>query len=244
MTRPPTDREALIAALAAEARSTDKDEPEPEPEKLLDFLAGRLAPEEEERLSRHLLANPETSRALLDLAELEAAGAEAGKRPTDLAALAGWRDLEHRLPSPAPPPSYRFLQPWMLQPALAAVLLVSTVGLSTWIWRLQGELSRPVANLPSLELSESRTSGEPTLPDGELRLVLRPAERCPVYTAELEGPEAGDRQTIPGLVRNEGGAVSLGLRLEPGPYRLRLFGCEPRRELEDHRFLVIRAHDE
>jgi len=245
MTPPLTDREALIAALAEEARSTGTDGPEPEPEKLLDFLAGRLDPEEEELLSRHLVANPKASRALLDLANLDAARAEAGKRPPDLAALAGWRDFERRLPAPAPSRSRRFLQPWTLQPAaLAAALLVSTVGLSTWVWRHQGELSRPVPNLRSLELSESRTSGEPTVPGGELRLVLRPAERCPVYTAELEGPEAGDRQTIPGLVRDEGGVVSLGVRLEPGPHRLRLFGCEPRRELEDYRFQIIRANGE
>jgi len=75
MTRPSKDRdrEALIAALAEQARSTGTDGPEPEPEKLLDFLAGRLDPEEEERLSRYLMANPKASRALVDLADLEAA---------------------------------------------------------------------------------------------------------------------------------------------------------------------------
>lgn len=239
------DREALIALLAEEARSTGTDGPEPEPEKLLDFLAGRLDPKEEERLSRYLLANPEASRALLDLEDLEAAGANAGKqpgeRPADLAAVAGWRDFERRLPAAAPSRFQRFQR---LLPSIAAALLVTTIGLVVWGLRLQGELRRPVANLPSLELSESRSNDELTVPSGEVRLVLRPDERCPVYEAELEGPAAGDRQAIPGLLRDEGGVVSLLLRLDPGPYHLHLSGCEPHRELEDHPFRVIRVHGE
>jgi hypothetical protein len=239
MSQPPTDREALIAALAEEARSgLGAEGRQPEPEQLLDFLAGGLDPEEEERLSRLLAASPEASRALLDLADFEAAGAAAGQGPSDLAARAGWRDLQERLPDARP--WFRRLPP--LLSTIAAALLVSTVGLGFWGLRLQEKLNHPVANLPSLNLVESRAGGEPSAPSGPVRLALRPAERCPVYTAELEGPAAGDRETIPNLERDDGGVVSLLLRLDPGSYGLRLFGCEPRRELAEHRFQITRSH--
>lgn len=234
-----TDRDALIAALAAQARSDAPERPAPEPEELLDYLAGRLPPEDEQRIARQLAASPASTRALLDLAELEAAGAEAGERPTDLPAVAGWREFRNRLPG-APPRRQRLSS---LLPGIAASLLAATMGLGSWVWRLQGELYRPIANLASLELpSGSRAAREPVLdlPSGApLRLVLAPAERCPSYAAEIEGPRSGDRQTIEGLERDELGRLTLLLRLEPGSYGLRLLGCEPRRELEEHRFRIM-----
>ncbi|HEX7182282.1 MAG TPA: hypothetical protein VF756_10590 [Thermoanaerobaculia bacterium] len=240
MTRPPTDPEALIAALAEQARSDAGGGPEPEPEELLDYLAGRLSPEEEQRIGRQLAADPDAARALLDLAEFEAAGdTAAGERPADLAVIAGWRDLKERLPAAAP----RSRHPPAWLSAIAASLLVATVGLGTWVWRLQGELDRPVANLASLDLvSGSRAGNEPVIelpPGAPLRLVLAPAERCPGYTAEVEGPRPGDRQTIERLERDDQGRLNVLLRLEPGSYGLRLFGCEPRRTLEEHRFRIM-----
>jgi hypothetical protein len=236
MSPPPTDREALIAALAEEARSgVGAGGRQPEPEELLDFLAGCLDPEEEERLSRLLAASPEASRALLDLADFEAAGATAGQGPSDLAAHAGWRDLKERLPDARP--WFRRLPP--LLSTIAAALLVSTVGLGFRVLTLQEELNRPVVNPQTLTLAVTRADTEPTAPSGQVRLVLQPAERCPAYTAELEGPAA---QTIPGLERDDGGVVSLLVRLDPGSYGLRLYGCEPRRELEEHRFQITRGH--
>ena len=242
MTRPTTDAEALIAALAEQARSDAGEGPRPEPEELLDYLAGRLPPEDEQRIGRLAAGDPDTAGALLDLAELEAAGNaanSAGERPADLGVRAGWRDLEKRLPSAAP----RSRHPPAWLSTIAASLLVSTLGLGSWAWRLQGELRRPVANLPSLDLvSGSRAGDEPVVelpPGAPLRLVLAPAERCPGYTADLEGPRPGDRQTIAWPERDEQGRLDVLLRLEPGSYGLRLYGCEPRRELEGHRFRVI-----
>jgi hypothetical protein len=238
MPPPATDREALIAALAAQARSDAPAGPDLEPAELLDYLAGRLPPEEAERIERLLVASPTTARALLDLAELEAAGAGAGERPADIAALAGRRDFERRLPSAAPRP-HRL--PALLS-GIAASLPVATLGLGSWGWRLQGELDRPIANLRSLELpSGSRAGTERVVelaPGAPLRLVLAPAERCPGYAAELKGPGSGDRRTIERLERDEQGRLVLLWRLEPGTYGLRLMGCEPRRELEVHRFRV------
>src|SRR5215210_2273325 len=141
-----TDREALIAALAAQARSGAPAGLDLEPEELLDYLAGRLPPEDEQRVARQLAADPDTARALLDLADLEAAGATAGERPVELAARAGWRDLQAQLPNAAPGP--RRPPAWL--PAVAASLLVATLGLGSWVWRLQEELDHPIANLVSL----------------------------------------------------------------------------------------------
>lgn len=243
MTGPPpsTDREALIAALAEQARSEASGTPEPEPEELLDYLAGRLAPEDEERIARRLAADPDATRALLDLAELEAAEAEAGEGPADLAAVASWRDFRDRLPDAT-------LRPRRFPPVLsviAASLLVATLGLGSWVLKLQGKLDQPVANLPSLELpSDSRAGEERSIeiePGKPLRLVLAPAERCPGYSAELTGPGRGDRRIIEGLERDELGRLTLLLRPEPGSYGLRLSGCEPRRVLEEHGFRVTRT---
>lgn len=242
---PSTDRDALTAALAEQARSDAPEMPEPEPDELLDYLAGRLAPEDEQRIARQLVADPAAARALLDLAEIQAAGATAGERPAELVVLAGWREIRDGLQgrlSGAPPRFHRLSK---LLPAIAASLLMATVGLGSWVWRLQGELRHPVANLRSLELaSGSRAGNDPVveLPLGApLRLVLDPAERCPGYAVGLEGPRPGDRQTIEGLERSEGGQVSVLLRrVEPGSYRLLLTGCEPRRELEEHRFRIAR----
>lgn len=245
MTRPPKDRdrEALIALLAAGAEETARsgatDEPLPEPEKLLDFLAGHLDPEEEERLSRHLLANPEASRALLDLADLEAAGDEAGERPAELAAVAGWRDFERRLPG-AQPARFRRFQ--TLLPSIAAALLVATLGLSAWLWQIQGKLNRPVANPRSLELVVTRAGTEPVLaaaPGDPLLLTLRPSVRCPDYRARIEEPAGGTLWTVERLKLDPLGNLNLLLpRAGPGAYSLRLSGCEPRRELEEYRFRI------
>jgi hypothetical protein len=239
MPTPRTDAEALIAALAEQARSAAGETPDPEPEELLDYLAGRLAPEDEQRLGRELLVSPAATGALLDLADLEAAGAVAGEaRPAELAVRAGWRDLEGRLPIAAP----RSRRPPFWLAAVAASLLVTTAGLGSWVWRLQDELRRPIANVKSLELaSGSRAGREPAValsPGAPFRLVLDPAERCPTYTATIEGPGDGDRRTIAGLQPDERGRLTLLLRGRPGSYRLSLAGCEPRRELEEHPFRI------
>lgn len=235
MPGPPTDREALIAILAESARTGAGDAGEPEPEDLLDFLAGRLDPEEEARVSRRVVASPEASRALLDLADLEAAGAAAGERPRELNTAAAWRDFERRLPAPRPRP------PRTLLPSLAAAaLLVSTLGLSAWVWRLQGELNRPSPNPQPAQLAMTRAA-EPSFalaPGQPLRPVLRPVARCPVYKAELEGPGRWGPWSFD-LQRDRQGNVSFNLqRPRPGTYTLRLHGCEPGHEVEEHRFQV------
>src|SRR4051812_15058526 len=179
MTRPPTDREALIAALAEEARSGAAGEPEPE--EPLEFLAGPLPPEDARRVDRQLAASPEAARALLDLQDLEAAGAAAGTQPTDLAVRAGWRDLQGRLPAPVP--WYRRLPPVLS--TIAATLLLAAVGLGGYRTGLQTGLHQPSANVVSKDLvPDPRAASEETvvLPaDASLLLVLSTHEHCLRY---------------------------------------------------------------
>jgi hypothetical protein len=244
-TRPPTDPEALVAALADAARRADAAAPEPEPEELLDYLAGRLAPEAEERVRRHLVASPDAARALLELAELEGAKERAATAdrtaPADLVARAGWRDLQTRL-RPAAGSRRGWLTPSLA--AAAAALLVTTVGLGLRLRDLQRTRDLPVANLTDLELgAATRAGAEPTatLPPGApLRLVLQPFAVCDDYEAVLSGPAPGEGETVRGLRRDPLGLVTVLLRPEPGSYALQLRGCEPRRLLEEHDFVVAR----
>jgi hypothetical protein len=234
---PHTDREALIAALAAEAAKTAAEGPDPEPEELLDYLDGKLAPEDEERIARHLAASPEAAEALLDLADFQAATTNAGAGPADLAARAAWRDLQSRLPAP------RSRHPPAWLSTLAAALLVLSLGLGFELWRVQGGQQRLVANVRSLELPpESRAGNDPEtgLPTGApLRLVLAPAVRCPVYEAELAGPGSRGRQRVEDLEQDDLGRLTILMQdADPGTYTLRLTGCEPRREIEEHRFRI------
>jgi hypothetical protein len=126
-------------------------------------------------------------------------------------------------------------------PYFAAALLVSTVGLGVWDWRLHRELSRPMTNLQTLELALNRAE-EPAItlaPGAQLRLLLHPAVVCPVYKAEIEGPARGEPIEV--LPPDAYGNLNLVLlRVEPGTYSLRLSGCQ--RELENYRFR-IRTND-
>ena len=245
MNRLPTDPEALVATLAEEARRDAGEGPMPEPEELLDYLAGRLAPEAEQRVRRRLVASPDAARALLEVAELERAKGEAATAatadhaaPADLAVHAGWRDLKARL-RPAPG-RRRWLTPVLA--AAAAALLVTSVGLGVRVHDLQRERDQPIANLASLELAaDTRAGSVPSIElnhGAPLRLVMRPYDACQEYEAVLSSPEPGDRLTIPGLEQDELGLVTPLVRLEPGAYDLELFGCEPRRQLKKHRFQV------
>jgi hypothetical protein len=245
MSRPLSDPEALTAVLAEEARSRaggeTRSEPqgEPDPEELLDYLAGRLAPEDEERVGRRLVASPEAARALLALAELEEAAAAAGGAVPDLAVRAGWRDLWARLAAPR-----RRRWPPVLS-LLAAASLAAAAGLGVWVWRLERDRQMPRANPVSLELmAGSRAEAEPAAvvaPGTPLLVVLAPEARCADYEALIEGPGAGERRRLGGLQRDGLGRVELLLpAAAPGRYALTLSGCSPRRPLERHLFRVAR----
>ncbi len=229
------EEDALIATLAEDARDRAGTPTVPEAEELLDYLAGRLDEEARLSLERRLAASPEATASLLELADLAAAEPAPEGEVADLATRAAFRDFQARAA-----PAVRRPTPWLS--GLAAALALLTLGLAGWVWRLERERGRPIANLVSLELKAgTRATEAPTLelPAGEpLRLVLAP-EPCPSYAAELDGP--GGRQQVTGLERNAFGQVTALIHPAPGEHTLRLWGCEPRRELESHRFRISRG---
>lgn len=248
MTTPPNDTDALRDVLAELAGGEAGDDPTPE--ELLDYLAGRLPPGEEERLQRRLVANPAAARMLVDLQDLAAAepaaGAAAGDgSPADLSVHAGWRDLRRRQSAAAPP--FRRLNRALA--AAAAALALAAAGLGGWAWSLQQELRAmrlPVANLASLDLDASRRSAaepvkvlEPGAPLAPVLAVPAGAEDCAPFRAVITAPSGGEQQ-IAGLVPNDLGQLTPLLHsTEPGRYSLRLSGCEPPRRFPEYRFRVI-----
>lgn len=264
------DTEALAAALAERAREDaagtgvaasggpapggPAPAAEPDPEELLDYLAGRLPPEQMERVERRLVSDPAAAGALLDLADLEAAGREAGARaeggdgapaeppPADLAVEAGWRELRGRLPAEDAPKRRPIPRaPWLAAAAMAVVAL----GLGWRVSDLDRELNRPVALAASLQLQAGARSAaaaeEIALPaDGWLELAIEPAELCDEpYRAVIEGPGAGDRHTVEALRWTEPGLVRIALRAGPGRYRVTLAGCGA--APQEHAFRVVRV---
>jgi anti-sigma factor RsiW len=218
----------------------------PEPETLAAYHAGELTAEEERRLQDHLLACRECSALLLDLDGLADPGFGAGSlSATDQAAL--WDRIQgeigqekpERPPAPVIPlrrPAIPGASPRWLQ-ALAASLLVATVGLSTWVVSLRHELSRPQANAKVIQLSTGTVRGGTSsrlnvVPaDAPRRFVLllhlTGLGRAARYRAEIVRAEGGKVSDVQGLALDEElDAVSLELsrdEIGPGDYRVRLF---------------------
>lgn len=255
MERSPKDSETLAEILADHARRDAEalqgdggSTPAPEPEELLDLLEDRLPPEEARRLERRVLADPEASRAMLDLADFAEAETSAGSGPSEVSVHAGWRDFQTRLrdeeptrarPTPAPP--------WLM--AVAAGLLVAVLGLGAWVWMLRQPQPLVVAQLESLDLVAAVRGEEtvvPLAPGVPLRLVLRPEERHAEYRAEIRwtGPAGEtDHRIEEGLVRDDLGLVTLLLSGRPGAYELILSAGDPPRELERYHFRIVPESD-
>lgn len=252
--RPPSDDEALAEVLAERAREhAGPERGDPEPEELLDYLEGRLSPEAEAAMGRRLLASPSATRDLLDLAEFAEAGAElvrAGtgeddaEPPADLGARAGWRDLRRRLgEEPEAASGRRAPRTVTALAALAAGLFVAVVGLSVQLWRSGPDDA--LANVRTLELQQGlrsdRVPAVEAAPGEYFRGVLFPPEACPVYRAEIAGPGGAEVTRLDGLRRDELDQLSFLFRGEPGRYTLRLFGCEPEREVSSYGFEIARS---
>jgi Putative zinc-finger len=218
----------------------------PEPEMLAAYHAGELTEPEERRLQDHLLGCPECAALLLDLDGLSDPGFGASSlAPADQEAL--WRSLqaEIRKEEPAIPASVapvvplrrRAASPRWLQ-ALAAALLVATIGLSVWVASLRrtvAELSLPQANAPVLDLDAGTARGDGTVQPAWVvpknvrffTLILSPPEpRSTRYRVAIERAGGGEVRSVE-LPPNEVGSLSLTLSrrwIGPGDYRVRLFG--------------------
>lgn len=232
-------REAVEEIVAAARRDSH-----PDPERLAAYHAGELPLAEAERLQDHLVACRECSGLLLDLDRLADPlfGAEMIPEETkeDL-----WRrvlDGVRREEAPAAPvvPIRRPSSSLRQFQALAAALLIATVGLSLWVASLRrtvGELSRPQVNAPVLDLYAGTVRGEE---DGRPAMSVPAGAR--VFTVILNAPGRRSHDEYRVEIAREGGAVAWsgeGLEpnlfgsfsvtlsrnlLPPGDYRIRLFG--------------------
>jgi len=216
-------------------------EPHPKPKMLAAYHAGELTEPEERRLQDHLVGCPECAALLLDLDGLGRPEFGAGSlAPADQEAL--WRSLQAEIREEEPlAPVVPLRRPiasprWL--PALAAALLVATLGLSAWVASLRrtvDELSRPQANALVLDLDAGTARGE-----GEVRpawvipkdvriftLILSPpGPRSTSYRVAIERAGGGEVRSVE-LMPNEVGSLSLILSrrwIGPGDYRVRLFG--------------------
>jgi hypothetical protein len=220
----------------------------PEPETLAAYHAGELTAAEERRLQDHLVACRECATLLLDLDGLADPGFGAGfLSAADQQAL--WERIQGEIkqetpekpPAPVIPlrrPARSAAPPRWLQ-ALAASLLIVTLGLSTWVVSLRrtvNELARPQVNAPMADLfsGATRSEGSPrpgvSIPANEPAFILilhpprsRSTTRYRVEITRASGDVVWRQDGVPPDPRG-----SLPLRLSPhwlgpGEYRIRLF---------------------
>ncbi len=246
MNGPDRELRDAVEALALERGSgghLDADE-------LAAYHAGGLPPEEERRVQDHLVACRECADLLLDLDGLGDASFGADEDLPPNAAETVWAGVREQIrrEEPARPATVVSLESRRARPAvaprwwqaLAASLLIATVGLSVWVASLRrtvDELSRPQVNAPVLDLyPEGRarrgvaTSTPEVPPDARLfTLILSPAQRgaWEDYEAEISDADGAVVWTARGLRPNAFGSFSLTLprkALGAGEHRLRLFG--------------------
>jgi hypothetical protein len=232
----------------------------PEPETLAAYHAGELGESEAQRLQDHLLACRECAALLLDLDGLADPGFGAGSlSAVDQEALWGRiqgeiQQAESPVLAPVIPlrrPSRSAPQPRWLQ-ALAAALLVATVGLSLWVVSLRRTvetLNRPEPNAPVIDLysGASRSAGSPsptaTIPRDFrfFTVILHPPHSRSTnrYRVEITRAGGGNVWSRDGVAPDPLGPLPLTLTrslIGPGEYRIRLFDGtgNPREPLVDY----------
>ncbi len=238
------DLDRALEGLFAEEHGAGGAEGHGDPEELGAYLAGELGEEAAERLRNHLEGCRECTALVLDLETLAAADGPAADGVADFELAAAWRTFEERRTAAEPPAAERPVaspagRPTRWLQAAAAVLLLSTVGLSGWVVRLRHELAAPQPNVPVLYLDQTtRSEGAGGRPAGRLELepgadtfllMLTPTDPREFAAYEVEILAAGGEPVWSGggLELSEYGALRLGMSrrfLEAGEYRIRLYG--------------------
>jgi hypothetical protein len=229
-------RDAL-GEMAADLRSGRA---HPDPDALAAYHAGELSPEEESRIQDHLVACRECAGLLLDLDGL--ADPDFGTGSGAAGKEAVWQRLREETSikkeggASAPvvpfrrrtvPSSPRWLQ------ALAAALLVATLGLSLWVASLHRkvqELLEPQSP-PMLVLSDAvrgRTGYSALATDPFAFLILNPPwPRSTRYRVAIERSSGEEVRSLGGLTPNKDGFLGVQVSprsMGPGEYRIRLLG--------------------
>lgn len=233
----------------------------PDTDELVAYHEGTLSPGDAQRVQDHLVACRECAGLLADLEGLGDPEFGAEEEVPDNAGEIVWEKVREEIRRDTAPKVIPFRReesgraaiPRWFQ-ALAASLLVATVGLSLWVADLREDLKRPQPNAPFLDLYPAgSTRGEgvsatQAVPS-DVRLftvVLHPGGRAPFEEYEVEILDANGQEVgrEPGLKLNPDSVFTLALSrdlLGPGEFRVRLVGIDPgggRQTVEEYAFRV------
>ena len=235
----------------------------PDADELAAYHASALSSANERRVQDHLVVCAPCAAALLDLASFADPAEEddSGEIPAGLAD-AVWEGVASRIraeegrlpnrpapvipfprrPAAIPAPRRRGLE------ALAAALLIATLGLSVWVVSLRrtvDALSRPQVNARVIDLYSGtlRSEGAPrpvrSVPAGTpLSVVLHPSSppREKEYRVEVVRADGSRVYSEPGL-KPDGGYLIVALppsALKPGDVRFRLYAGEKETPIEEY----------
>ncbi len=217
----------------------------PEIDVWIAYQGGDLPGDEEDRLRSHLAKCPACVSLVLDLAAF-GGHHEDRAQVSEFEMAAAWRVLKAGLRE-APPrkaPPRRLADRRISFPlALAASLLVGAVGFSFWTMEYRNArglrervavLSQPQLNLaisdlePDMATRSGIASPEEISRDEFSVLIMLPTEEFETYEVEIVGGGARVVWASPELAPDaELGTLTVGLPpgyLEPGDYRVQLFG--------------------
>ncbi len=232
-----TFRAEVAAALAPTMEDDGPGGPRehPTPDELTAYTQGRLDAPDAERVQDHLARCRRCFEEVTELDGFVRAGHDGPGEVRDLREAAAWRALRPRLATPR--------RAWPL--ALAASLLVATLGLGVWAVHQHGETVRLRQELARLSQPQPAATLVDLFPDAEVRgagggpavvdlaavdhvtLILHLPEPpgATAYEAEIVG--SGDRALWRGPVpMDEYGTLTLGIPrsfLEPGSHRIDLY---------------------
>jgi hypothetical protein len=247
MTRAASDIDALAEVLAEVA--SDRGGEHPGPEQLLDYLQGKMSEEPEAGIQDHLIMCRSCTEHLLELESISNPQRPANRETPDFELAAAWRQLRAKIAAGA---LGQLARPRFLQ-AVAAVLLLATVGMAGWVAQLSRFVPEPQLNPSILYLGES-TRGE-SIPSIELAagdewllLIVTPAKLMPAYEVEVRSDGGDQVWKGAGLHRSDHGTVRLGLPailLPAGEYQVDLHGLDSgqRQALGTHAFRISYSND-
>jgi hypothetical protein len=218
-----------VQELAAEQRRVLTEHPMPD--ELVDYQAGDLTLEEQERIQDHLAVCPACAQALLDVEALPQV------ELSEQAVGAAWQRFQARSGAGRGLSLARTVWPW----SLAAALLVAVLGLSVEVARLQREVGRsagPQAGAQLVELMPigedvQRSAGESTVqaPDWVERwilvLYLRDEPVLPAYEPRITAADGHEVWRGAEMRPSSDGTLLLEVPrrfLPAGEYRIGLYG--------------------
>lgn len=213
-----------------------KSDSHPDADELVAYHEGTLSPGDAQRVQDHLVACRECAALVADL---EGLGDPDFGTEEDLPEDAGeivWKKVREEIHGKVLPlPRRRAPSPRWLQ-ALAASLLVATVGLSLWVVDLkrpQPQLNAPIYDLYPAGSTRGEGGNDVQAVPADARtvlLILHPPGRSRFEEHGIEIVDAGGREvwrSDRGLALNSDGSFTLSLPRDFLGHRLRLVGIGP-----------------